>query len=159
MPYRDCEAGLTIHLPFDPTSGVTEELLCFLEWPLRYFFDRYVWSGIPCFALRLGNDVATAERVIMLLLIDVYGYTTGTEFECELSDLGAIDDEAEESDDEDEGSVGDGREDGPEFGESKNGEVADEEKDHLDNHGDGSSGKACPNERRKGSTPPPPGEG
>lgn len=33
MAYRNCELGLTIHLPFDQSAGVTPELLNFLECP------------------------------------------------------------------------------------------------------------------------------
>ncbi len=56
MVYRNREFGLTVHLPFDPSHGVSGSLLRFMEWPLRHFFDRYMWQGIPCFALRLGQE-------------------------------------------------------------------------------------------------------
>jgi hypothetical protein len=148
MPYRDCEAGLTLTLPFDQSNGVTNELLCFLEWPLRYFFDRYVWSGIPCFALKLGKNIDVAERVMMLLLIDVYDYTMGTEFECEVSDEGAID--ASEEDEEDEEELKE-EEEAPDlsdeepgesaFGESKTGETAEAERGRLVNRDGESDGK------------------
>jgi hypothetical protein len=90
MVYRNGELGPTLHLPFDPSVGVSEELLRFLEWPLRPFFDRYVWQGVPCFALRLGQDAATAERVMRLLLVDVYDYTTGTDVQCRVHDEGPL---------------------------------------------------------------------
>lgn len=89
--YRNREFGLTVHLPFDPSSGVSRKLLRVMESPLRHFFDRYVWSGIPCFTLRLGRDAQTAERVMRLLLTDVYGYTTGTAFQCRVHDQGPLD--------------------------------------------------------------------
>lgn len=90
MVYRTREFGLTVHLPFDPSHGVSDTLLRFMEWPLRHFFDRYMWQGIPCFALRLGQEVDAAERVIRLLLTDVYGYTTGTAFQCRIHDEGPL---------------------------------------------------------------------
>jgi len=91
MVYRNREFGLMVHLPFDPSNGVSGTLLRFMEWPLRHFFDRYMWQGIPCFALRLGQDVEAGERVIRLLLTDVYGYTTGTAFQCRIHDQGPLD--------------------------------------------------------------------
>jgi hypothetical protein len=91
MVYRNRNLGLTVHLPFTPSAGISDELLRFLESPLRYFFDRYVWDGIPCFALRLGEDTVAAERVMRLLLTDVYEYTTGTDLECRVHDGGSLD--------------------------------------------------------------------
>lgn len=91
MVYRNREFGLTVHLPFDPSHGVSDTLLRFMEWPLRHVFDRYMWQGIPCFALRLGQDVEAAERILRLLLTDVYGYTTGTAFQCRIHDQGPLD--------------------------------------------------------------------
>jgi len=112
MAYRNGQCGLTIHLPFDPTGGVSDELLRFLECPLRYYFDKSVWSGIPCFTLRCGENVNKAERVMALLLTDVFGYTTATEFECEVSDEGPQDEEQEDDESEEGDKVaGSGRDD------------------------------------------------
>lgn len=90
MPYRDGELGLTIHLAFDHSHGPSETLLRFLESPLRHLFDAYAWSGIPCFALRLGDDVETAVRVLRLLLTDIHGYLPGVGVECKLHDEGPL---------------------------------------------------------------------
>jgi uncharacterized protein (DUF433 family) len=79
---------LTIHLPFDPASGTFAELVRFLDTQGTALFDEYRFQGIPCFVIRLGNDVELANRVLLYLLEKVYEYPPPTTFECAVNDEG-----------------------------------------------------------------------
>jgi uncharacterized protein (DUF433 family) len=89
--YEGGTLGLTIHLPFDPTSGPFTELVQFLDTQGHELFDEVRFQGIPCFVIRLGSDVELANRVLMYLLEKVYEYPAGTTFVCEVHDEGPAD--------------------------------------------------------------------
>ena len=90
MVYENGAVGLTIHLPFDPTSGTFQELVKFVGTDLAERWNEFKYDGIPCFALRVGTDVLMAEKVLRFILLHVYGYGNLAGFECEVFDEGPV---------------------------------------------------------------------
>lgn len=90
MVYNNGEAGLTIDLPFDPSSGEFRHLAEFLDTDLAAHCDAYKYDKIPCFALRTGVDVLMAEKTLRFLLLRVHGYRNLTGFQSEVFDEGPI---------------------------------------------------------------------
>ena len=86
--YEGRDLGLTIHLPFDPTSGTFLELVRFLDTQGNHLFDEHRFQDIPCFTINLDNDGELAHRVLLYLLEKVYEYPPGTNFQCEVFDEG-----------------------------------------------------------------------
>jgi hypothetical protein len=82
--------NLTIHLAFDPESETTENMIKFMEFPFFRHFFRYVWNDIPCFAFRCGTDKEKLARIARLLLIEVFGYTSAADIECNIFDEGVL---------------------------------------------------------------------
>jgi hypothetical protein len=90
MVYKNGEVGLTIHLPFDPSSGEFRHLAEFLGTDLTEYCDEYKQDDIPCFALRVGTDTLMAEKALRFILLNVYGYNNLAGFECEVHDEGPV---------------------------------------------------------------------
>src|SRR4051812_7139611 len=72
MVYHDGNYGLTLDLPFDPSSGEFAHLADFMGTSIRHLCDEYTYQGIPCFAFRFGTDIDTAARVVKFILSEVY---------------------------------------------------------------------------------------
>lgn len=90
MVFNNGEPGLTIDLPFDPSSGKFRHLAEFLNTDLAALCHAYKYDKIPCFALRTGVDILMAEKALRFLLLRVHGYRNLTGFQCEVSDEGPI---------------------------------------------------------------------
>lgn len=89
MVYHDGNYGLTLNLPFDPSSGEFAHLVEFMGTSIRQLCDEYKSQGIPCFTIRFGTDVDAAARMVKFILSEVYGYKGETAFKCEVYDEGA----------------------------------------------------------------------
>jgi len=74
---------LTIHIPFAKGDN-TDELIRFMEFPLYKHFERYTCKGIPCFAFQCGTDIEKLNRIVRLLLVEVFRYTTAAKIECNI---------------------------------------------------------------------------
>jgi hypothetical protein len=90
MIFEDRNCGLTLNLPFDPSSGEFTHLVEFMGSAISDLCDEYEWDGIPCFALRFGTNVEVAAKAIRFVLAEVYGYTEPMSFKCEVNDEGLI---------------------------------------------------------------------
>lgn len=83
--------ALTIHIPFDQEDHYyTDELIRFMEFPLYKHFERYYYKGIPCFAFQCGTDIEKLNRIVRLLLVEVFRYTTSANIECNIFDQGPL---------------------------------------------------------------------
>ncbi len=80
---------LTIHIPF-AKGYYTDELIRFMEFPLYKHFERYTFKGIPCFAFQCGTDIEKLNRIVRLLLVEVFRYTTLANIECNIIDQGLL---------------------------------------------------------------------
>lgn len=92
MVFKNGDAGLTVHLPFDPASGEFQHLVEFLgtDLELKDYCYEYTYDGIPCFAILAGENVLMAEQVLRFILLHVHGYQNLGGFEYEVYDEGAI---------------------------------------------------------------------
>lgn len=90
MVFGTNEAGLALHLPFDPACGEFEELVRFLDMDLSRVFAEYKSDGIPCFVATFGTDADLAHRTIRYVLARTYGYSPSAEVACELYDEGRL---------------------------------------------------------------------
>ena len=86
----DGESGLSMHLPFDPQSGQFDSLIRFLDAELATPISEYQFRGFPCFFAKFGNDIERADRAILQVLVQVFGYSPAAEFACEVSDEGPL---------------------------------------------------------------------
>jgi len=86
----DGEAGLAVHLPFDPQSGQFKALVRFLDTELATPIREYKYGGIPCFVATFGTNAERAYRAILHLLVEVYGYSPAAHFACEVHDEGPL---------------------------------------------------------------------
>src|SRR5262249_13098924 len=90
MVFEDLTSGLTLNLPFDPSSGEFAHLVEFIGSSISDLCDEYKWEGVPCFALRFGTNVDIAVKAIRFVLAEVYGYRGVTTFKCEVFGEGPI---------------------------------------------------------------------
>jgi hypothetical protein len=90
MIFEDRAFGLTLNLPFDPSSGEFTHLVEFMGSAISDLCDEYTWDGIPSFALRFGTDVKVAAKAIRFVLAEVYGYTNLSGFKYEVNDEGEV---------------------------------------------------------------------
>jgi hypothetical protein len=90
MIFEDRTCGLTLNLPFDPSSGEFTHLVEFMGLAISDLCDEYKWDGIPCFALRFGTNAEVAAKATRYVLAEVYGYTELDGFKYEVHDEGAI---------------------------------------------------------------------
>ena len=90
MIYRNGAVGLTIHLPFDPASGMFQHLAEFVGTDLNDLCDEYKLGDIPCFALRVGTNLLMTEKALRFILQNVYGYSNLADFEFEVHDEGRV---------------------------------------------------------------------
>jgi hypothetical protein len=86
----DGEAGLSVHLPFDPQSGQFNSLVRFLDAELATPISEYQFRGIPCLFAKFGSDAERADRAILQILVQVFGYSPAAEFACEVHDEGPL---------------------------------------------------------------------
>ncbi len=90
MILNDDNPGLAIHLPFDKKSGQHELLIRFLELELAVKLKEQDYKGIPCYFATFGTDIDHADRVILQVLVQLYGYKPSAEFACEVYDEGPL---------------------------------------------------------------------
>ena len=85
------ENGLSVHLPFDIDSGQHKYLLRFFELDLSVEVKQQDFGNIPCFYANFGTDYEYANRVILLLLVQLYKCSPSEKFMCEVYDEGPLD--------------------------------------------------------------------
>ena len=90
MVQKNETLGLTLHLPYDTVSGQLEQLERFVELELAVDFQRQDFSGIPCYLATFGTDIDKADRVILQLMVQLYGYSPAARYFCEVYDEGSI---------------------------------------------------------------------
>jgi hypothetical protein len=86
----DGEPGLSVHLPFDAQSGQFDALVRFLDTELATRISECIWRGIPCFYAKFGSEAERADRAILQVLVQVFGYSPAAEFPCEVYDEGPL---------------------------------------------------------------------
>jgi hypothetical protein len=90
MITNDGEAGLSVHMPFDPQCGQFDSLVHFLDAELATPISEYRFRGIPCFFATFGGDAERADRAILQILVQVFDYSPTAEFACEVHDEGPL---------------------------------------------------------------------
>lgn len=93
MIYENRQLGLTVHLPFDPSSGESSHLVEFLGDSYAELCDEYKRDGIPCYALRLSHQADLAAKIVRHLLVKVFGCKEDDAFKCEVHDEGELEDD------------------------------------------------------------------
>lgn len=88
--HEDGEAGLTLHVPFDPALNMSAKLEKFAKTSIYRQFDEYTTGGVPCFGIRFGADRTFAESVLNTLLVDVFECSDLNAFRCRGQDRGKI---------------------------------------------------------------------
>jgi len=90
MVQKNETLGLTLHLPYDKESGQHEQLERFVDLELAVDFQRQDFNGIPCYLATFGTDIDKADRVILQLMVQLYGYSPAARDFCEVHDKGSI---------------------------------------------------------------------
>src|SRR5207245_8342905 len=90
VEFHDGDVGLTIALPFEPSSAEFGQLAQLLNRNLSGLVSTGQLDGVPRYFLNLGSDAPAATQAVLYLLESIAGFPPGSSYFCVVHDEGPV---------------------------------------------------------------------